>query len=209
VYGCGSATGARPLERAVCCSPDQIDRVRLRQAPTMRRFFFNLLSALSFILLGLICFVWIVSHFYGMRLVRVFNPHLITVQACWGNASFSSYTRPENLGFDVRVGPFISDVERLAGPEPIDVKTQSPIFWRYPLLGYESGTTQGLFGPEHYWILIFPVWFCTIPFLLLPMRWLHLWIRHRWMTQTNVCMKCGYDLRATPDRCPECGTNTE
>jgi hypothetical protein len=50
-----------------------------------------------------------------------------------------------------------------------------------------------------------PYWFPAIVSAMLPALWLRHRIRRRRRRHSGQCSRCGYDLRATPDRCPECG----
>jgi hypothetical protein len=65
-------------------------------------------------------------------------------------------------------------------------------FWRSPVL---TGWTIGL-----------PHWLILLLTGLIPGRKLIGALRRRRRALRAVCVNCGYDLRATPDRCPECGT---
>jgi hypothetical protein len=55
------------------------------------------------------------------------------------------------------------------------------------------------------WIIVVPYWLIALSFAtpLLMAGWRRL--KSRRDRDAGLCPTCGYDLRATPDRCPECG----
>ncbi len=67
-----------------------------------------------------------------------------------------------------------------------------------------EGTTVGTFSG-----IIFPAWLAVLALAWLPALRLLTYFRRRQKQREvqDFCRICGYDLRATPDRCPECGSS--
>ena len=58
---------------------------------------------------------------------------------------------------------------------------------------------------DHYFSIMVPHWFLAMIFGVGPVAWLAGAYTNHTRLVRNLCPFCGYDLRATPDRCPECG----
>jgi hypothetical protein len=67
----------------------------------------------------------------------------------------------------------------------------------------QTGTILRL---DHFLMISVPHWFVILLFGWVPVWAMIRFYKSRRKKGQGLCQVCGYDLRATPDRCPECGT---
>jgi hypothetical protein len=60
-------------------------------------------------------------------------------------------------------------------------------------------------GTAHLTRVVLPLWLVTIACAVLPALWIYKRAVRRRRNRDGHCPACGYDLRASKDRCPECG----
>jgi hypothetical protein len=60
--------------------------------------------------------------------------------------------------------------------------------------------------PRKGWEATLPCWVAAAGLLVVPAWRGALVFKRRRRSRAGLCAACGYDLRATPGRCPECGT---
>ncbi|HEY7116251.1 MAG TPA: hypothetical protein VH475_06685 [Tepidisphaeraceae bacterium] len=138
-------------------------------------------------------------------------------ESAWFGLSFSF----DRSRIDSPKDPAVSDSEptrmrRMVGAwmiisESADLSrpTSVPIYSRLGFAYSEYRRDWGR-GPGYGWSCVVPFWFAALVTGTWPVSSLFLTVRRRLRARrrhlVGHCPTCGYDLRATPDRCPECGT---
>lgn len=170
----------------------------------MRRFTrhaFTIAAGLSLFLSLLTAGMWIHSRRYTSAVMLIGHCRRTSLTSCSSRLIFLLDTSTNGKRFQ-HPTYFIENERLVSGPwDFIDATFPSS-----PICTVGEVMTSGELGREPRDYLVLHHAFVVAVFLVLPaVAAIRVARRHR-RKKTGLCPTCGYDLRATPDRCPECGT---
>jgi hypothetical protein len=173
----------------------------------LRPHLFKFFATVSVLLFILTIAAWIFSYCYNQSRGDAFH---------WGNEASAGY------GVSFYQGYARFDCGRNIRPALLDSHGEAKLLrtsqwyglgmcWRNNIV-VKKGTTinsrsPGSFGTtSNYWLALYWPLLISLPFTGLGARSIVKYMRKRNLPPAGLCKTCGYDLRATPGRCPECGT---
>ncbi len=158
----------------------------------MRCRILTILCGLSLLLCVAVCVLWVRSYFAVDRMVVCPDPDERIIYTHRGRLSFrADHSWPElndrNWGEDYESG-----------------------LWGFGAMAGSISRGHDNWISAHYtkWSFI-PLWFLALVFSVAPARAVRSYLIKWRRARAGNCPCCGYDLRASPQRCPECGTENQ
>ena len=169
------------------------------------RILLNSLTVLSLLICLATVVMWVRGNWFFEVLSHREESSVWTLRIGMAHASLECERGPSPGPFGFSRASYTADFESFEKFAFLDRSRTTVIDgdWRHVGFSYHSErhTWQGVRTTFSTRIGI-SYWLIVLLKLILPAWRIRLRKRHR----PGVCPKCRYDLRATPDRCPECGT---
>ncbi len=196
-------------KRSLECPP-RISLAKTRALRSWCLMLFKILAAVSALMFVSVCALWVRSHLVrdyawaflpwpgdsaGVRRLK------LDVDSGGGQleVSWKVWARADREVLRGRGGIGAQDFYHRTFDEVPRQYAQSipPTVWNR--LGFKSYS-----GPTHTNVCV-PYWSLELAATVLPGVWMVRWNRRRRRLAAGCCVACGYDLRASIGRCPECG----
>ncbi len=167
------------------------------------RMLLNFATACCLIMLAAVIALWVRSYIYSETLDWYGDQRELSLMSARGE--FDCY----RVWAKSALQPTEFTVWRFPNPQGFEsranlLKTEAGMSHIGPIFGFACFHNPHPNYAERFAEIMLPWWSMALLTAALPVIRLRRWWKRKPFV-SGLCRSCGYDLRATPERCPECG----
>jgi hypothetical protein len=189
----------------------------------LARHLFTFCSALSLLLCMAVCVLWVRSYWITSAAIwrdaelvkeRRIVLNYREISSAYGRLAMNHTEMSWEASSEIEAGRYVAKVKqqyrampRLSKVSPATFNFKTGGFNVQDLKIFQYGTLPDE-HPAEGWGLVLPCWLLALLTAIFPAVWLCWGYQGgiaRQRLDIGLCPNCGYDLRASPKRCPECG----